>query len=49
MHEFELLEWKINDIRTKYLSKGVYPNMQKYHERKQYIDANLNSEDETKL
>lgn len=48
LHEFELLEWKINDIRNKYLSKGVYPNMQKYHESKQYIDANLNSEDETK-
>lgn len=48
LHEFELLEWKIKDIRSKYLVKGTYPNMQKYHESKQYIDADPNFEDEPK-
>ena len=48
LHEFELLEWKINDIRNRYLVKGMYPNMQEYHESKQYIDADSNLENEAK-
>lgn len=48
LHEFELLEWKLNDIRSNHLVNGKYPKMQKYHKRNRYTDADPNVEGESK-
>lgn len=36
LHEFELLEWKLHDIRTKYFINGKYPNMLDYYRKQPY-------------